>query len=89
VVFVGDASMSPYEVMVPGGSVEHVNEEAGSVWLERITRTYPHAVWLNPGGATALGLFGIDHHHSAGCFSQRMFPITIEGLEGAMKELVR
>src|SRR6266404_3362762 len=48
VVFVGDASMSPYEVMVPGGSVEHVNEEAGSVWLERITRTYPHAVWLNP-----------------------------------------
>src|SRR5216683_255035 len=48
VVFVGDASMSPYEIMVPGGSVEHVNEEAGSVWLERITRTYPHAVWLNP-----------------------------------------
>ena len=48
VVFVGDASMSPYEIMVPGGSVEHVNEEAGSVWLDRITRTYPHAVWLNP-----------------------------------------
>ena len=48
VVFVGDASMSPYEIMVPGGSVEHVNEEAGSVWLDRIVRTYPHAVWLNP-----------------------------------------
>jgi uncharacterized protein with von Willebrand factor type A (vWA) domain len=48
VVFVGDASMSPYEIMTPGGSVEHVNEEAGSVWMERVTRTYPHAVWLNP-----------------------------------------
>jgi len=44
VVFVGDASMSPYEIMVPGGSVEHVNEEAGSVWLARITPTYPHAL---------------------------------------------
>src|SRR3981189_2547809 len=50
VVFVGDASMSPYEIMVPGGSVEHVNEEAGAVWLDRITRTYPHAGWLNPVG---------------------------------------
>ena len=48
VVFVGDASMSPYEIMVPGGSVEHVNAEAGSVWLERVTQTYPNAVWLNP-----------------------------------------
>src|SRR5271170_5502682 len=88
VVFVGDASMSPYEVMVPGGSVEHVNEEAGSVWLERITRTYPHAVWLNP-----VAQRHWDHSESTTIirrlFSQRMFPITIEGLEAAMKELVR
>src|SRR5476651_329933 len=47
-IFVGDASMSPYEVTQPGGSVEHMNEEPGSTWMQRITRTYPHAVWLNP-----------------------------------------
>jgi uncharacterized protein with von Willebrand factor type A (vWA) domain len=88
VVFVGDASMSPYEVMVPGGSVEHVNEEAGAVWLERITRTYPHAVWLNP-----VAQKHWDYSESTTIirrlFSNRMYPITIEGLEGAMKELVR
>src|SRR6201994_546981 len=88
VVFVGDASMSPYEIMVPGGSVEHVNEEAGSVWLDRVTRTYPHAVWLNP-----VAQRHWDYSESTTIirrlFSQRMFPITIEGLEGAMRELVR
>lgn len=88
VVFVGDASMSPYEIMVPGGSVEHVNEEAGSVWLDRITRTYAHAIWLNP-----VAQRHWDYSESTTIirrlFSQRMFPITIEGLEGAMRELVR
>src|SRR5262252_1279408 len=88
VVFVGDASRSPYEIMVPGGSVEHVNEEAGSVWLERIIRTYPHAVWLNP-----VAQKHWDYSESTTIirriFSQRMYPITIEGLENAMKELVR
>ena len=88
VVFVGDASMSQYEILVPGGSVEHVNEEAGSVWLDRITRTYPHAVWLNP-----VAQRHWDYSESTTIirrlFSERMFPITIEGLEGAMKELVR
>jgi len=88
VVFVGDASMSPYEIMVPGGSVEHVNEEAGSVWLDRIIRTYPHAVWLNP-----VAQKHWDYSESTTIirriFAQRMYPITIEGLEGAMKELVR
>src|SRR5918995_3483640 len=48
VILVGDAAMSPYEIAVPGGSVEHYNEEAGQVWIERITRTYPACVWLNP-----------------------------------------
>src|SRR3978361_1160382 len=88
VVFVGDASMSPYEIMVPGGSVEHVNEEAGTVWLERITRTYPNAVWLNP-----VAKRHWDYSESTTLirrlFSERMYPLTIEGLEGAMKELVR
>jgi uncharacterized protein len=88
VVFVGDASMSPYEIMVPGGSVEHVNEEAGSVWLDRITRTYPHTVWLNP-----VAQRHWDYSESTTIIrrllSERMYPITIEGLEAAMKELVR
>src|ERR1700728_1638635 len=48
VIFVGDASMSPYEIVAPGGSFEHCNDEPGSVWMERVTRTYPSAVWLNP-----------------------------------------
>src|SRR6202007_2777656 len=48
VVFVGDATMSPYEITVPGGSVEHWNEEAGALWLERVTRIYERLVWLNP-----------------------------------------
>ncbi|HWT13207.1 MAG TPA: VWA domain-containing protein, partial [Allosphingosinicella sp.] len=47
-VFVGDASMSPYEITHPGGSIEHFNEESGAVWLQRLTTTYPAAVWLNP-----------------------------------------
>ena len=88
VIFVGDASMSPYEIVMPGGSVEHVNEEAGSVWLERVTRTYPHAVWLNP-----VAQKHWDYSESTTIirriFSQRMYPITIEGLENAMRELVR
>lgn len=86
IVFVGDASMSPYEIMVPGGSVEHVNEEPGSVWLDRIIRTYPHAVWLNP-----VAQKHWDYSESTTIikriFANRMYPITIEGLEGAMKEL--
>ena len=48
VVIVGDATMSPYEITYPGGSVEHWNEEPGAVWLERLTRIYEHAIWLNP-----------------------------------------
>src|SRR6201985_2791806 len=88
VVFVGDASMSPYEIMVPGGSVEHVNEEAGSVWLDRVIRTYPHTVWLNP-----VSQKHWDYSESTTIirriFANRMYPITIEGLEAAMRELVR
>jgi len=87
-IFVGDASMSPYEISVPGGSVEHMNEEPGGAWLERVTRTYPHAVWLNP----------VPHEqweftHSIRMvkqlFAGRMFPLTLEGLDQAMRELVR
>ncbi|MFX8879550.1 hypothetical protein ABTM72_19405, partial [Acinetobacter baumannii] len=47
-IFVGDATMSPYEIASPGGSVEHWNEEAGAVWFKRLTQVFTHAVWLNP-----------------------------------------
>jgi uncharacterized protein with von Willebrand factor type A (vWA) domain len=87
VIFVGDASMSPYEISMPGGAVEHMNPEPGQLWLERVTRTYPHAVWLNPVPQERWG-----YTHSIEMirqlFAGRMFPLTLEGLEAAMRELV-
>jgi uncharacterized protein len=88
VVFVGDASMSPYEITQPGGSVEHMNPEAGSQWMQRITDIYQHAVWLNPtpedqwAWTPSIGLM-------KQLMDGRMFPLTLEGLDGAMKELMR
>jgi uncharacterized protein with von Willebrand factor type A (vWA) domain len=88
IVFVGDASMSPYEIAVPGGSVEHMNEEAGQVWMDRVTRTYPAAVWLNPVPESEW-----DYTQSIRMMKQlmggRMYPLTLEGLDRAMRELVR
>ena len=88
VVFVGDASMSPYEIMAPGGSVEHYNEETGAVWMERVTRTYPACVWLNPvperewGYTASIGLM-------RQLLGDRMYPLTLDGLDRAIRELVR
>jgi uncharacterized protein with von Willebrand factor type A (vWA) domain len=88
VIFVGDASMSPYEIMAPGGSVEHFNEEPGNVWMERIARTYPACVWLNPVAESEW-----DYTQSIRMMRQllggRMYPLTLEGLDAAMRELVR
>ncbi|QCI63029.1 vWA domain-containing protein [Phreatobacter stygius] len=88
VIFVGDASMSPYEIAQPGGSVEHFNEEAGVTWLKRISAVYPSMVWLNP-----VQQKHWDYTHSVGMvrdlMEQRMFPLTLSGLDKAMKELVR
>src|SRR5712691_2419634 len=88
VIFVGDASMSPYEIMAPGGSVEHYNEETGAVWMERVTRTYPACVWLNPVAEKEW-----DYTQSIHLMRQlvggRMYPLTLEGLDKAMRELVR
>ena len=88
VVFVGDASMSPYEIAMPGGSVEHMNDEPGQIWMERITRTYPAAVWLNPVPESEW-----DYTQSIRMVRQlmgnRMYPLTLEGLDRAMRELVR
>jgi uncharacterized protein with von Willebrand factor type A (vWA) domain len=88
VVFVGDASMSPYEITAQGGSVEHFNDEPGATWLERVTRTYPAAVWLNPVPEPEW-----DFTYSIQMVRQlmggRMYPLTLEGLDRAMRELVR
>ena len=87
-IFVGDASMSPYEIMAPGGSVEHFNEETGATWIERVARTYPACVWLNPVAEKEW-----DYTQSIRIVRQlmggRMYPLTLEGLDKAMRELVR
>ncbi len=89
VIFVGDATMSPYEITYPGGSVEHWNEEAGGVWLQRVADVYERVVWLNPTPAAHW-----DHTPSIQLVREiigrdRMFPLTIQGLDGAMRELSR
>jgi uncharacterized protein with von Willebrand factor type A (vWA) domain len=85
-LFVGDASMSPYEVGYPGGSVEHSNPEAGSVWIQRMLDVYKDTVWLNPQPESVW-----DYHESIrmtrDLIGERMFPLTIEGLDRAMRRL--
>ncbi len=88
VIFVGDATMSPYEIVYPGGSVEHWNEEAGNVWMERVLRIYERAVWLNPQPRDVW-----DYYESIrvmkDLMEDRMFPLTLQGLDDAMRELGR
>jgi uncharacterized protein len=88
VMFVGDATMSPYEISHPGGSVEHMNPESGAVWMRRIAAHYPHCVWLNPNPLPQW-----DWTHSTmmmrDLMANRMYPLTLEGLDGAMRELMR
>ncbi len=87
-VFVGDASMSPYEISYPGGSVEHWNEESGEVWMKRITELYRSSVWINPIPEEHWG-----HSQSIQMIKTlmegRMFPLTLDGLDRAMRELLR
>jgi len=86
VVFVGDATMSPYEVMAVGGSIEHWNEESGATWMARMMALYPYAVWLNPQPEdywSYIPSIGIVKQ----LMSERMFPLTLDGLERAMKAL--
>ncbi len=85
-ILVGDATMSPYEILQPGGSVEYMNEESGAVWLRRLLDAYPHAAWLNPEPERLW-----PYRHSVGIVENilggRMFPLTLEGLERAMRLL--
>jgi uncharacterized protein len=88
VVFVGDASMSPYEITVPGGSVEHMNEEPGATWIKRVTGTYENAVWLNP-VPEAHWSWTPSIQLMSDLMEGRMFPLTLDGLDKAMKALMR
>ncbi len=86
-IFVGDATMGPYEIEYPGGSVEHFNALPGKVWLQRLLNQYPKAVWLNPQPQQWW-----QHYFSIDQISQimtkRMFPLTLDGLGGAIKTLL-
>ena len=88
VIFVGDAAMSPFELTHEGGSVEHWNEEPGIAWLTRIAATYPKAVWLNPSQEKYWG-YSPSISLVARTFEGRMFPLTLDGIDRAMRELVR
>jgi len=87
-VFVGDATMSPYEILQPGGSIEYSNDEAGAVWMKRMLEIYHKAVWLNPEPEEIW-----PYRQSIGILKEimggRMYPTTIEGLERAMRSLVK
>lgn len=86
VIFVGDATMGPYEISYPGGSVEHWNAEPGSVWMARITEHFDKCVWLNPQPENYW-----EYYHSISMIKQlmagNMFPLTLEGIDSAIKQL--
>jgi hypothetical protein len=85
-IFIGDASMSPYEIVHPGGSVEHWNEEAGAVWMSRLLQVFASAIWLNPEPVQRW-----EYTPSIGItreiMDERMFPLTLAGLDRGIKEL--
>ena len=85
-VFVGDATMSPYEIAYAGGSVEHWNEEPGAIWIKRLLNTYPKAIWLNPEPKQRW-----DYTPSIkmvqDLMEDRMFPLTVSGLDDGIKSL--
>ncbi|PKO67242.1 MAG: hypothetical protein CVU22_12820 [Betaproteobacteria bacterium HGW-Betaproteobacteria-16] len=85
-IFVGDATMSPYEILQPGGSVEYNNEEAGAEWLQRLTNAFPKFAWINP---EPQGVWQYRQSISViqQLMSQRMFPLTLKGLEDTMRML--
>lgn len=85
-ILVGDATMSPYEIMQPGGSIEHWNEESGAAWMQRLTRTWPHHVWLNPEPEQRWE-YTPSVRVTRELLENRMFPLTLAGLDQAIKAL--
>ena len=87
IVFVGDATMSPYEIGQAGGSVEHWNEESGATWFDRLTSQFKHAVWINPTPEEYWGHTSSINMVNELMGERRMFGMTLKGLESAMKRL--
>jgi uncharacterized protein with von Willebrand factor type A (vWA) domain len=85
-IFVGDATMSPYEILQPGGSVEYNNDEAGAEWLSRFCNAFPKFAWLNP-EPESLWQYRQSISVIRQIMNNRMFPVTIDGLERAMRLL--
>ena len=88
VILVGDATMSPYEILQPGGRVEHWNGEAGAVWVQRLCAAFPRLVWLNPEPLERWE-YTDSLRLLKGLVGERMFPLTLEGLDAAIVELRR
>jgi len=88
VVLVGDASMAPYEVTHPGGSVEHLNEEAGSAWITRLVERFPKLVWINPSPQRSWD-YTVSTRMLRQLVNERMVPLTLAGLDEAMRTLSR
>ena len=89
VIFVGDASMAPYEIMNRGGSVEYFNEEPGSIWMKRLVDTFAHVIWLNPVKEKYWGYTQSIQLTKELVGEERMFPMTVAGLEESMSLLSR
>lgn len=87
-VIVGDATMGPYEVTHAGGSVEHWNEESGAIWMERLLKHYPKSVWINPRDTDYWG-FTASLKLMKQIMGERMYPLTLDGLDEALKALRR
>ena len=88
VIFIGDASMAPYEITQPGGSVEHWNEESGYAWMQRFVETYKKLIWINPYPKDTWG-YTASNHIVRELVEQRMYPLTLEGLEEGMRYLAK
>ena len=85
-VFVGDATMSPYEIVYAGGSVEHWNEEPGAIWIKRLLSAYPKAIWLNPEPEQRWE-YTPSVKLTRELMEDRMFPLTLRGLDAGIKSL--
>jgi uncharacterized protein with von Willebrand factor type A (vWA) domain len=88
VVFIGDAAMAPYEITHPGGSVEHWNEETGYAWLQRFVQTYKKLIWINPYPKETWG-YTASTHLIRELVEERMYPLTLSGLEEGMRYLAK
>jgi uncharacterized protein len=87
-VFVGDAAMSPYEIVQPGGSIEYTNEEAGSLWMQRLTQHFKRAVWINPEPRRAWA-YRQSSEILFELMDGRMEEMTLDGLTAAMRVLAK